>query len=491
MTRRVKSSPLLHPGRNCWRVERAERAALVVDAADYFHHVRKAMLQAKKQILLIGWDFDTRIELDDADDEAPATLGSFISFLAKCRPDLCIYVLRWDLGATKLLARGTTVFRLINWVRTKGITFKLDAAHPTGASHHQKIVVIDDNLAFCGGIDMTATRWDTRAHRDDDEGRKRPTTGRRYGPWHDATMAVDGAAAKALGDLARERWARAGGKPIEPPTAEGDSWPPELEPQFQKVDVAVARTRGEFKQFPEVREIEALYLDMIAAAKRYVYFENQYFASRVVAEAIGKRLKEKDGPEFVVVNPNKVEGFMEDEVMRPARTKVTRTLQDLDRHDRFRIYTPVTEGGEDIYVHSKIGIVDDRMIRVGSANINNRSMGLDSECDLLIDADGNAGKGISPQIHAILCDLLGEHLGKEASAIEALLNDGGSLIACVERMRGKGRTLRPLEMKELSALEAEIAETEMLDPEKAGEYFDTAKKPGLLGRLKRLRHPFA
>ncbi len=209
---------MLEPGRNCWRVERAERASLVVDAADYFHLARKAMLRAEKQILLIGWDFDTRICLDyDADDGAPAELGKFLSWLPKNRPGLQIHILKWDIGAIKLLGRGTTVLRLARWAASNQIHFKLDGAHAVGASHHHKIVVIDDRFAFCGGIDMTADRWDTRGHVDDDEHRRRPTTYRHYGPWHDATMAVDGKVAAALGEHARSRWGAAGGEPIEPP----------------------------------------------------------------------------------------------------------------------------------------------------------------------------------------------------------------------------------------------------------------------------------
>ena len=115
---------MLDPGRNCWRIERAGRAALVVDACDYFHHARQAMMLAEEQILLIGWDFDTRISLDhDQDDKAPADLGAFISWLARHRPQVKVHILRWDWGATKLLARGTTVFRLINWARTPQIKF--------------------------------------------------------------------------------------------------------------------------------------------------------------------------------------------------------------------------------------------------------------------------------------------------------------------------------------------------------------------------------
>ncbi len=37
-------------------------------------------------------------------------------------------------------------------------------------------------------------------------------------------------------------------------------------------------------------------------------------------------------------------------------------------------------------VHSKVMIVDDGFLRVGSANLNNRSMGADTECDLAFEA---------------------------------------------------------------------------------------------------------
>jgi phosphatidylserine/phosphatidylglycerophosphate/cardiolipin synthase-like enzyme len=440
---------------------------------------------------MIGWDFDTRIILDDADDEAPATLGSFISWMARHRPLVSVHILRWDWGATKLLARGTTIFRLINWARTPQVKFKLDAAHPLGASHHQKIVVIDDKLAFCGGIDMTATRWDTREHLDGDKRRKRPTTGRHYKPWHDATMAIDGAAAGALGALARERWTTAGGDPLSTPDAKGDPWPDELKPHFRDVEVGIARTRGAHEEISEIREIEALFVDMIARTRRYFYAENQFFASRVIAEAIAKRLAEPDGPEFVVVNPLTVEGWVEEEVMTPARTRLVQALQKQDPHGRLRIYTPVTKEGAEIYVHSKITIVDGELLRVGSANLNNRSMGLDSECDVLIDATRKANAGASGQIQPILYDLVAEHLAVDAVKVASHFATSGSLIGTIEELRGSGRTLVPLKIKEPNALESAIAEREALDPEGAGEYFEPQSRGGLLGRLRfweRSRH---
>jgi phosphatidylserine/phosphatidylglycerophosphate/cardiolipin synthase-like enzyme len=487
----VNSNPLgtesvLQVGRNCWRIERANRATLVVDAASYFQLARQAMLRAEKQILLIGWDFDTRICLDyEANDGAPTELGAFLSWLPKHRPGLQIYILKWDVGAIKLLGRGTTVLRLARWAASDQIHFKLDGAHPSGGSHHQKIAVIDDELAFCGGIDMTASRWDTRDHFDCDDHRRRPTTSRRYQPWHDATMAIDGQAASALGELARERWHAAGGERIRPPAASSNPWPAELEPHFQDVDIAIARTSGEFRGGRAVREVEALYVDMIHGANRFIYAENQYFASRAIAQAIADRLDEPDPPEFVLVNPRTGEGWLDENVMSPARAELLDFIRKRDRAGRFRIYCPVTDQGEDIYVHSKITIVDDRRLRVGSANFNNRSMGLDSECDLLIDADLPGNEQAGEVIRMLRTDLLAEHLGASVDSVEAKFSETGSLIRGIEAFSGgRGRGLIPFLPERPSATERALARSEALDPESTGEKFEPMARPGLLAGLR-------
>ena len=476
---------MLKPGRNCWRIERAQRAALIVDAADYFRLARQAMLKARSQILLIGWDFDTRIDLDNCEsDEAPTELGAFITWLPKKTPGLQIHILKWDVGAIKLFGRGTTVFRLARWAASDNIHFKLDGVHPVGASNHHKIVVIDDRLAFCGGIDMAADRWDTREHKDKDPGRRRPTTRRRYDPWHDATMALDGPAAKALGDHARLRWKKAGGAPLKAPSTRQAIWPRELKPMFREVDVAISRTRGAAPGQKPIREIEALFCDQIRRARHFIYVENQYFASRKIGEAILERLGETDCPEIVIVNPKSGQGWLDDTVMSPARARLLRAIAEADERGRFRIYSPVTKSGEDIYVHAKILIVDGKLLRVGSANFNNRSMGLDSECDVTIDGALRANRHVEPGIIAVLDDLLAEHLGATPRKVKAMRGRHG-LVGAIEALRGKGRTLVPLEPGEPTELEEKLAETEALDPESAGEEFEPLARPGLLARLKR------
>jgi phospholipase D1/2 len=484
-TLRNRESRICHleEGRNCWRVSRAGRASLIVDACDYFRLARKAMLKARSQIMLMGWDLDTRVALDEpkGKGEPPVKVGALISWIAKQRPDLKIYILAWDGEAYRYLGRGTTLLQLGSWARRKNIEFKLDHNHPREASHHQKILVVDDRLAFCGGIDITGSRWDTREHKDEPSRRRQPTTRRAYEPWHDAIMAVDGGVARCLGDLARLRWLAATGNRLESADpGEEDHWPEELEPDFRDVDIAIARTRGEVPGWSEVREIEALFLDLIASARRFVYVETQYFASRVVAEAVGRRLAEPDGPEFVIVNPKAGYGWLDESVMGPARAELVKALEGKDRYGRFRIYTPVTEGGADIYVHAKIMIVDDHVLRVGSANLNNRSMGLDSECDLMIDARQPGNEAAAATISRLRADLIAEHLGTDPAEVAESCAKTGSLIATIERLRGTGRTLLPYQPPEFSAPLKAVARSELLDPESAGDPFEPRARHRLL-----------
>jgi phospholipase D1/2 len=472
MSRSTAAAPLLRPGETCWRLERADRLAVIVDAADYFATVRAALQAARHSVLLIGWDFDTRIKLDHAADgsNVPNTLGKFLNWLAKDRPALRIHVLRWDLGTLNALARGTTPLVILDWMITGRINFKLDGAHPVGAAHHQKIIVIDDALAFCGGIDMTGDRWDTRRHLDDHPERVRPTTRRRYGPWHDASMAVDGDAARALGDLARERWKKATGEDLDRPPPLPSAWPDGLDPTFRDVEVAISRTLPEDEDQKGAHEIEALYLAAIGAAERTIYIESQYFASRRIAEAMASRLREARPPEIVVVNPESADGWLQEEVMGSARVRLLRLIRAADHAQRFRLYTPVTAGRQPIYVHAKIMVVDDRFLKVGSSNLNNRSLGFDTECDLSLEArPGAAGaRALAQSITAVRDDLVAEHLGVSITDLEqAIARAEGSLISAIEALRSTGRSLVPFDPPELNQIEESVlADNQLLDPER-------------------------
>jgi phosphatidylserine/phosphatidylglycerophosphate/cardiolipin synthase-like enzyme len=466
------------PGASCWRIARAAKASVIVDAADYFEAARQAMLAAEHRIMLIGWDFDARIRLRP---EEAMKLGDFVLRLVRRRPALEVYLLRWDMGALKTLFRGTTILTLARWMMHKRIHTRLDGAHPPGGSHHQKIVVIDDCFAFCGGIDMTGDRWDTRGHEDSNPHRRRPG-GKPYGPWHDATTALEGPVAAALGELARDWWKCAGGGELEPVVASTRCWPDGLRCQFQGADVAVSRTRPDMPERGGVREIERLVLDQIEGARRHIYAESQYFASRRIAEAIARRLAEPAGPEIVLVNPVSADGWLEQVAMDTARARLFQALHKRDPHGRFRLYHPFTAGGAPIYVHAKIMVVDDRVLRVGSSNFNNRSLGLDSECDVTIDAGLPANAAMRPAIRAMRDGLIAEHLGADPAEVARNIDESGSLIAAIEKMRGPGRSLRPYEVPCLNEVEAWLADNEVLDPESPEEMFEPFARRGLFRR---------
>jgi phospholipase D1/2 len=466
----ANQSPILVEGRNCWRIVRCDRFALIVDADDYFRAAKDAILRARHSVYLIGWDFDTRIKFEpERTLDGPNKLGPFLRWIDKNRPELQVYILKWDLGALFALGRGTTPLAVLNWRTSRRIHFKLDGAHPTGAAQHHKIVVVDDVLAFCGGIDMTSDRWDTPRHIDNDSRRIRPN-GKPYGPWHDATAAVDGDAARALGELARIRWKKATGDELDPPPELPSIWPQGLASTFENARVGIARTIPEYDGQDPAHEIEALYLDAINGARHSIYIESQYFAARKLAEAIAVRLREKGGPEIVVINPESADGYLESATMDSARARLLKLVRDADQYKRFRIFTPVTAGRDPIYVHAKILIVDDRLLRVGSSNLNNRSMGFDTECDLVVDANAQelAGDDLRRRIEAVRNRLLAEHMATDMETIKAAISaHNGSLTATIDSLIvNDGRSLVTYVPPEPNMVEKQLAENDLLDPER-------------------------
>lgn len=471
-----------------WRTERADRFSVIVDAERYFEVAREALLQARHRIMLVGWDFDARIRLsgDARLSGEPQAIGDFLYWRVQQNPELELYLLRWDTGALKSLFRGSTLLTILKWGRHPRIHVKLDSHHPLASSHHQKIVAIDDCMAFCGGIDMTADRWDTRGHVDDDPGRRGPT-GKPYKAWHDATTALSGPVAAALGELCRGRWARASGTELKPVTSDSPCWPENLEPDFRDVDVSIARTFPEMPGEPAVHEIEQLFVAQIGRARRHIYIESQYFASRIIAEAIAARLDERDGPEVVLINPDTAEGWLQPLAMDTARARLMAALQRRDVHQRLAMYHPVTTRRDPIYVHAKIMVIDDQELRIGSANVNNRSMRLDTECDVAIDARQQPNDTISARIRTIRDSLIAEHLGVDAERVTQRIAESGSLIATIEALRGNARSLVRYTVPELSSVEQWLADNEVLDPEGPSEMFEPLSQRSLFRGWRRRR----
>ena len=465
----MSAASLLEPGRTCWRVEPADRFACIVDGADYFRHAKAAMLRARHRILLVGWDFDTRIALERGGSTLPGPnrLGAFLQWMLWQQPDLRIHLLKSNLRllpAFDDLWYGITPVALVNRLSSRRLHFAVDGAHPTGSVHHQKILVVDDAVAFCGGIDFTAERWDTSEHRHDH--RLRRVLGRDYAPRHEVAVAVDGAAARALGELARERWRTAVGRALDPVGSGQDTWPDTLQPALRHVDVGIARTMPLHAEQREIREVETLNLAAIAAAREVIYLENQYLASRAVVEALAARLRDPAGPEVVVVLPRASESRLEQESMDGARYRMLGLLWAADEHGRLGVFWPVTDGEKPIYVHSKVLVVDDRLLRIGSSNLNNRSLGFDSECDVAVESSPNdPDDEVSRFVAATRQRLICEHLGASPEDFEGLRGAGMTFLEAVEALRGTGRTLRRFTPGTVADEASLLAENDVMDPD--------------------------
>ncbi|BBY50681.1 phospholipase D/transphosphatidylase [Mycolicibacterium arabiense] len=461
---------LLSPGLTCWRVAQAGQFAPIVDGADYFRHVKETMLRARHRIMLIGWDFDVRVdfELGEKTLRGPNQLAAFLHWLLWKRPSLRIYMLRSNLRllpAFDGMWYGVAPVSLVNQLSAKRLHLAMDGAHPLGAVHHQKIVVVDDAVAFCGGIDLTIDRWDTSDHLRENPLRK--TRGREYGPRHEVAAAMDGEAARALGEQARERWQTATGRSLPAINVEHTVWPYRLKPALREVDVAIARTLPTLESRDEVREVEALNLAAIAAARHAIYLENQYLAARDLVNALARRLREPDGPDVVIVLPRSSESRLEQEAMDSARARLLQVLWAADEHGRLGVYWPVTEGARPVYVHSKIVVSDDRLLRIGSSNLNNRSLGFDSECDVAIEArpDVEGDDEVRRVIAGMRNRLVSEHLGVSQDAFEAALAERKSFFEAVESLRGSGRTLRKFTRHMVSGEMSLLAENDFMDPD--------------------------
>jgi len=426
------------------------------------------MFRAQRSILIVGWDVDSRTPLAgedmEPDDGGPLTLGDLLTHLLERRPDLEIRILLWDYSVLYSLEREPLPRITLGWQTPPRLTVTLDDELPIGASHHQKIVVIDDSIAYTGGLDLTIRRWDTREHQPGDERRKGPD-GEIYGPFHDVQMIVDGAAAGAISELARARWERACGEKIAARKADSDPWPDGLDADIQDVPIAIARTLAEYEGQEEICEVRSSVIEMLSAASRSIYIENQYLTTKLVSQALRQQLGENPDLEVVVICPESPGGWLEAKTMGAGLQTFLSDFSEESLQSRIRFLAPsVVRDGETepLMIHAKLMIVDDRWLRVGSANLNNRSMAVDSECDLIVEAQNNEH---AAAIRDIRQRLLSEHLGISAEELERRLDGDGSLIAAVDAGPGPNRKLKHLDSSEPAADTLTDAIQPLTDPE--------------------------
>ena len=480
----------------CWREARAGRLAVLIDGASIFGTLRKALMSAQRSVLIIGWDVDSRTpvvgEDIEPDDGAPAELCGLLTHLLEQKPSLEVRILLWDYSMLYSLEREPLPRIMLAWRTPARLTVCLDDELPMGASHHQKIVVIDDEIAFVGGLDLTINRWDTPEHLPGDERRKDPD-GEIYGPFHDVQMLVDGDAAGVVCELARQRWERAAGEHLARVDERSDPWPAGLDADITDIPVAIARTIAAHVDQVEVREVESCYLEMIANAEHSIYIENQYLTTDLVADALRRRLQQKPDLEVIVICPESPGGWLEAKSMGAGLDRFMRYFEDESLGSRIRFLAPAIERDgtvEPLMVHAKVMIVDDRYLRVGSSNLNNRSMAVDTECDLIARAQTDEHR---EAIRGIRDRLISEHLGISPDKLARRLEDSSSLIDAVETGAQGCRSVKRLQPSAASADMLTEAIEPLADPEEPiqpgdflGDAFAAVRTSSVRRRLIRL-----
>jgi phosphatidylserine/phosphatidylglycerophosphate/cardiolipin synthase-like enzyme len=417
--------------RNCRAIEPIERAGVLIDGQSYYRSIHRTALQAERYILLAGWQFDTSVRLvRGADDEgdAPAELAPLLDWLCRRKPELNVFVLAWQHNLVYLLEREWLQRFSFGRRTHERVHFRFDDRHPVGASHHQKLAIIDGAVAYVGGMDLCASRWDDREHAlGNPERRAR----RAMKPYHDVMSFVRGEAVRVLERLFVERWRLATGDALCLP-------PPRTECAVDVVgaldvparEVGISCTFVDVSVEPErsVEEVRTLYGDAIASAERLIYVENQYFTSIAVRDAFVERLRDERRPRLaiVVVMPKGAASPKERLALGRTQECVLATLEDrAARHGHaFRLlYSATSHDDEEVptFIHSKLMIVDDRFLTVGSANLTNRSMGLDSELNLSWEAD----------VSHVRTSLLAEHAGISDAA---RLATAETLIAALDEL---------------------------------------------------------
>ncbi|WP_224368945.1 phospholipase D-like domain-containing protein [Hyalangium versicolor] len=445
--------PILVPGSNCWLQAEADQAGVLVDARDYYRAFYRAARKARQYIAIIGWQFDSDVALLRGEDAREARgevrMLPLLRQLCDENPELQVYILAWDYSLLLALEREWMQQVLFNW-HSDRIFFRFDGTAPLSGAHHQKLVIIDGKLAFTGGMDICDCRWDDRSHPA--RSTMRCDTGRDpHGPYHDVHAAVAGPVVDRLVEIFEARWFNSGGGLLKlPAPVSRDDVEVEATIPLPPGPVAVSRTFGKtlVPLQDSVQEIRALYLDAIASAERLIYVENQYFSSRAIFQALVRRMREKERGrlQIVFMLPRQPEALREQLAMGVAQVRLLRVLQRIARETghSLGVYCAASRGDDGqeryTYIHSKMMVVDDRFLTLGSANTTNRSFGLDSELNLAWEAaDGPEGEALRGSIRRLRVSLLAEHLGLQGSTVVRELVRAQRLVPFLDEMAASGK----------------------------------------------------
>ena len=344
---------------------RGNDVEILIDGASFLPLLAEELARAESHVHIAGWYVSTELALV-REGERLVLFDLFAELARKVE----VRVLLWA-GAPLPLFRPTRgeVRDVAERLRGVGVVVALDSKERPLHCHHEKLVVVDDRVASVGGIDLTTfngDRYDSSSHP------WRPSLG-----WHDAGALVRGPVVADVADHFRLRWHEVTGRELPAPETPAKAGEHEVQ-LVQTIPEKVYRTwpRGEFR-------ILESYVRAFHAAERLVYLESQFLWSTEVVEILVEKLRHPPRDDFriVAVLPARADSGNDD-----SRGQVG-VLADADggagRFLACALYAPNGSLREPIYVHAKIGIVDDRWLTIGSANLNEHSLFNDTEVNLV------------------------------------------------------------------------------------------------------------
>ena len=365
---------------------------VLIDGDQALGAMAEALKAATSHIHIAGWHLAPEFRLR-RDDDFPA-LRDLLADLAE---RVEVRVLLWAGPPVPVFAPTRPAVRAVRRKLVEGTKVQcvLDARERTLHCHHEKIIVVDDEVAFVGGIDLSdlsGDRWDRNVHLP------RQRTG-----WHDVATRLRGPIVTDVARHFRDRWQESTGTVL-----------PEPLPQETAGDVEVQLLRTvpentyQFARRGEFSILDA-YLRALLSARHFIYLENQFLWSPEIVDLLIDKIRRPPSPGFRIV------------LLLPARPSTGKdtTRGQLGRllaadNDSGRLLPTTIRALQDersgpLYVHAKVGIVDDRWLTIGSANLNEHSLFNDTEVNLVTL---DAGLARSTRLR-----LWAEHLGRPEAEI--------------------------------------------------------------------------
>jgi phosphatidylserine/phosphatidylglycerophosphate/cardiolipin synthase-like enzyme len=383
------------------------------EAGPYYDRISELFEEANDYVILVGWQIDSRLPLKKPRRSASGvfslatteTLREKVIRLCEEKPYLRVYFLIWDHAYFYVIERENWQGRIWENIHPH-VHFVFDNRHPFGVSHHEKIIIFDGKVALTGGIDLCDERWDTPQHLYLDPRRSRDWKQERHGPYHDIAVQVTGPICQILQEHVAMRWSTISTVPF-PRVPHTDSG---TRPDSGHT-VYFSRTLSEVERMPKkrgmVREVEFLFRDLIQSAKKRIILEGQYYWSNVISDMLISKVHAMRGQDFelilVLAELQWIRSLTR--YMMPYELSLMHKLASAARFSgvRLTIGSPYVQARSEgttgevlpprpIYIHSKLLVIDDHFLSIGTANFATRALRLDTEIHMTLEAKTEAEK---------------------------------------------------------------------------------------------------